>query len=114
MGVTCTEYPARRGIPIMTTICDLPHDVRFAFRRQIEAAGGEIRGYQVNAMQVAEPTDYRAFRETMQAAGWTPAAAWYFPLGSDHAPDALRHDASYPGSRGFWRLCDWTPPTPTA
>lgn len=36
-------------------------------------------------------------------------AGHYFPLGSDNPPADLRHDASYPGSRGFWLWWHCTP-----
>lgn len=86
--------------------CDLPHDLRFELRDTIESAGGDVAGYSGNAVQVAMPRNVAQFKEWMRRAGFfvVQASDHCFPLGSDLAPDSLRHDGNYPGSRGYWRF----------
>lgn len=86
--------------------CDLPHDLRFQLRDTIEAAGGDIAGYCGNAVQVAMPRDVATFKDWMRLAGFRidQSSDHFFPLGSDSAPESLRHDGSYPGCRGYWRF----------
>lgn len=90
--------------------CDLPDAVRMEFRRRIEAAGGEVQGYNGECVTVAVPNPPRPFRDDMEHAGLVEAGgSWYFPLGSDNPPDSLRHDGRYPGSKGFWLIMTLRP-----
>ena len=84
--------------------CDLPHDVRMDFRRAIDSAGGHVEGYHENlSVQVLMPNPCGPFLDAMKAAGLEiiQGSMFFFPLGSDRYPDSLRHDGSYPGSKGF-------------
>lgn len=52
------------------------------------------------------PRDVAAFKGYMRRAGFLvdQSSDHFFPLGSDAAPESLRHDGSYPGCRGYWRF----------
>ena len=96
----------------MRVFSELPHEERMAYRQAIEDAGGFVVGYSGPYVQVAIPRDDQAcfpgpvnrFYGQMKAAGleYRDGSGHWFPLGSDHPPDHLRHDGRYPGSRGFW------------
>jgi hypothetical protein len=87
-----------------TAFCDLPHDERFALLAAIDAAGGLVAGYTGLDVQIALPSPTGPFFAAMRRAAMTlqPGSLHHFPLGSDHAPAHQRHDANYPGSKGFW------------
>ena len=85
---------------------DLPDSERVRLRGVIEDAGGNVETYQNGGVQIAIPRPVGPFYRAMSAAGLECDAATlhYFPLGSDAnwTPERLRHDGSYPGSKGFW------------
>lgn len=93
--------------------CDLPDDSRWRYRNAIDQHGGEVESYSGVDVQVRLPTDWREFITAMEINGLSlvPGSRYYFPLGSDvmYAPRNLRHDGSYPGSRGFWMLARFRP-----
>jgi hypothetical protein len=91
--------------------CDLPDDVRMRFRGVVEGAGGLVEGYHGPCLQVACPNPWGPFNTAMEAAGLTlvEGSLYAFPLGSDSPPESLRHDGSYPGSKGFWLYARYQP-----
>lgn len=93
-------------VRVSTSFSELPHDERMALRDVIEdRAGGEIHGYDGEGVCVAMPRDWAGFLGIVKAAGFAVLGAeWCFPLGSDKPGESMRHDGSYPGSRGFWRF----------
>ena len=102
------------GKPI--AFCDLPDSQRIACRDAIDAAGGDVAGYYGECVQVNLPRPSGPFLKAMEAIGLElkKDSLWFFPLGSDRAPEHQRHDGNYPGSRGFWlcgnfRVREWTP-----
>lgn len=85
-------------------LVDMPDAERMAVRELVENMGIEITGYALDSFMVAmpRPVPYAA----LDAAGFeiVPGSMHYFPLGSDvnWTADNMRHDGSYPKSRGFW------------
>jgi hypothetical protein len=93
-------------VTVSVPFSELPHGERMALRDVItDRAGGDVQGYDGGGVLVAMPRDRAGFLGIVRAAGFEVLGAeWCFPLGSDRAPDNMRHDGSYPGSRGFWRF----------
>jgi hypothetical protein len=85
----------------MTHFCDLPDDTRMNFRRLIETHGGVADGYQGEHIAALVPNPAGSFYRAMGAGGLELESSFYFPTGSDRYPDSLRHEARYPGSKGF-------------
>lgn len=96
----------------MAPFCDLPDIERFRLRDAIEDLGGDIESYQGDAVQVALPTEWRRFITAADKLGLVlvHGSRWLFPLGSDNPPATLRHDGSYPGSKGFWMYAKFVVP----
>ena len=96
----------------MLAFCDLPDVERFRLRNAIEQHGGIVDGYDGDSVRVALPIAWREFIQSMEQIGLcqVPGSRHYFPLGSDNAPDRMRHDGSYPGSRGYWMYCRFNVP----
>jgi hypothetical protein len=84
---------------------DLPDRVRMAAREAIDEAGGYVAGYCGPYVQVALPNPAGPFFQAMEAAGLEldEHSLHYFPLGSDHPPEHLRHQ------RGFWLYGNFSP-----
>lgn len=81
-------------------------EARMRARNELEAAGCDVVGIdgEKNALQIhiarGKIGDVCA-RATAIGARCDIARAFYFPIGGDHERDEMRHDGSYPGSRGF-------------
>ena len=85
-------------------LVNMPDAERMYWRDVIESAGGHVDAYQEDCFLVAVPRETNAFFNGIEDNGMETLAGsrHYFPLGTDSPPDNLRHDASYPGSKGFW------------
>lgn len=94
----------------MTMISDLPHDVRFMRRLEVEQDGSGVEGYNRQYIQAVLPNPPWPTIRRLAAAGWALKDLFFFPLGTDKYPDHLRHDGSYPGSRGFTMHANLVPP----
>ena len=91
----------------MTRFCDLPDEWRMRLREGIELLGGVIEAYEVDGtILVAIPCPGAPFLVGVKQIGWelVTNTLHYFPLGSDASfvPANMRHNGSYPDSKGFW------------
>jgi hypothetical protein len=86
-------------------------EIRMAILHIIDDLGGDSHGYIDGGITVAVPREIPAkwnLVRTLEICGLRAATWAYFPLGTDNPPDSLRHDGSYPGSKGFWLFCHFT------
>lgn len=91
----------------MLRLVDMVDSDRMVLRADIESAGGQIDGYDVDSFQVALPNPTAPFFAAIDRhprLQIVPASIHHFPTGSDcnWMPENLKHDGRYPGSRGFW------------
>ena len=95
-----------------TLFCDLPDAQRMRIRDAVDDAFGEVDGYDGECIRVSLPRPVQPFLVAMREAGLERVGdLWCFPLGSDKPADHLRHDGSYPGSKGFWCYGRFKPAT---
>ena len=108
----CPHEPAEYT-PGAVRFAEFPHADRMRYRAAVEAAGGEVEGYNGPALTVAVPRNVTRFYTAMAAAGLADLGRpWFFPLGTDSPPAELRHDGRYPGSAGFWLFLNLAPTDP--
>jgi len=92
-------------MPTTLAFCTLPDRIRLAARDAIDQAGGYVAGYCGPYVQVAIPRPAGRFFEAMEAAGLLldENSLHYFPLGTDHPPEHLRHRG------GYWLYGNFSP-----
>lgn len=95
----------------MAAFSELPGDVRMAAINGL-CAISQYAGWHYTGNGITVTVPRGQFSEVLQWAKDNDLAecgGWYFPLGSDNPHESLRHDSSYPGSRGFWLYWHFVP-----
>jgi len=92
--------------------CERSHEARFAALDALSALTENLAGFHYSERGITVSVPRGQFCEVLQWAkdhGLAERQTWYFPLGSDNPDERLRHDASYPGSKGFWLYVHFAP-----
>lgn len=90
----------------MKTFGELPHKERMKYRDIATDKGCDIVGYYGEAMQVRLPNPPAMARDALLDAGMVILDEHHFPIGTDRAPDHLRHSVlKYGDGRGFFLNC---------
>lgn len=92
------------------TFVDRPHADRMAAINALDAIGPCTFSYTGAGITVTVPRGgYLAIKDWAIAHNLDARDWFLFPLGSDRVPEIMRHDGSYPGSRGFHLYAHFIP-----